>query len=205
MIRRYARPYARAVMEVADTPADARALHDELQGFESVRRRTPELVEMFANPGIAVDDKIAVSGTIGQRLALSALSLRILEVLVRNHRMNQLGEILEALRQMVNDALGVSVAQVRSAMELDEREKSQLQTTLEQRFGEKIDLELQTDPDLLGGFVAQIGSEVYDASVRRRLNKLKNRSRDPFSILIFIINSIHRIDHEFLESIWRST
>ncbi len=120
--------------------------------------------------------------------------------------MNQLGEILEALRQMVNDALGVSVAQVRSAMELDEREKSELQTTLEQRFGEKIDLELQTDPDLLGGFVAQIGSEVYDASVRGRLNKLReDRSRDRFSILIIITDNIHRIDHEFLESIWRST
>lgn len=173
MIRSYARPYAKAILEVVESPAQSRSIHQELSRFESVRRDSQPLKESMENPAVGMDARIGIIGEVGRRLELSALAVRILEVLTRNHRINQLGSILEALGQMINDEAGVSVAKVRAAHQLDQAQRSELQAALEKRFGKKIELEVSTDPELLGGFVAQIGSEIYDASVRGRIENLR--------------------------------
>lgn len=173
MIRSYARPYARAILEVAESPAQARSFHEELKRFDDVRRDSQPLRDAMENPAVSNDARIGIVREIGSRLKLSELSMRILEVLTRNHRINQLGGVLDALEQMVNDEAGIAVAKVRAAHELDETQRTELRTALEQRFQKKIQLEVSTDPELLGGFVAQIGSEIYDASVRGRIENLR--------------------------------
>ena len=173
MIRGYARPYAKAIFEVAESPAQARSLHDELSGFEEVRRSSRPLQDSMQNPAVSVDARLGIVRAIGGKLGLTALAVRILEVLTRNHRINQLGSVLEALAQMINDEAGISVAKVRAAHDLDDAQRAELRSALEERFGKTIELQVSTDPDLLGGFVAQIGSEIYDASVRGRIENLR--------------------------------
>jgi F-type H+-transporting ATPase subunit delta len=97
----------------------------------------------------------------------------VLEVLVRNNRINQLGSILEAWRESINRASGVAMANVRSAHQLSSAEEEELRRALEAKTGKRIDLHVETDPSLLGGFVAKIGSEVFDASVAGRLERLE--------------------------------
>lgn len=174
MVRRFARPYARAMMDVAGTPEKANVVREELARFEKARSGSAEMQELFANPGIDIDSKLAITKTIAGKLGVTELSLRLLELLIRNHRMNQLGAILDALTSYVNEALGVSVANVRSAHELSEAEVAELRKTLETKVGGKVDLTVATDPTLLGGFVARIGSEIYDASVVGKINKFRN-------------------------------
>ncbi|HUO85288.1 MAG TPA: ATP synthase F1 subunit delta [Thermoanaerobaculia bacterium] len=173
MIRRFARPYARAIMDVAASPEAARNLHTEMKRFEQALGTSRDLRELFASPAVHVDQKIAVASTLGAKLELSALAQRVIEVLIRNHRIVDLDAILAGLLQMIHEALAISVARVRTAHELSEEQRRDLTRALEQRFGGKIDLELAVDTALLGGFVAQVGSEIYDASVRGQLNLLK--------------------------------
>ena len=173
MIRSYARPYAKAILEVTQSSDQGRAIHAELARFEKVRKSSQQLQEAMENPGVALDDRIGISASIATRLEIGDLGKRILEVLIRNHRINQLGAVLEALEQMINDEAGISVAKVRAAHELDETQRGELRRALEQRFGTKVELEVSTDPHLLGGFVAQLGSEIYDASVRGRIENLR--------------------------------
>ncbi|MDX1584720.1 MAG: ATP synthase F1 subunit delta [Thermoanaerobaculia bacterium] len=173
MIRSYAKPYAKAILEVTESIDQARSVHAELETFESVRRDSEQLQDSMENPAVGVDDRVAIAGTIAGTLELGALATRILEVLIRNHRINQLGAILDALEQMIHEEAGISVAKVRVAHELDESQREELRRALEQRFGGKVELEVTTDADLLGGFVAQLGSEIYDASVRGRIENLR--------------------------------
>jgi len=173
VIRSFARPYARAILEVAGSATAAESLHRELASFEQTRRKSTELVEVFANPAFAIDVKRSVADTIAKRLGLGDLAGRVVNVLIQNHRINQLGAILDALRAEINEELGRVVAHVRSAHELTQSEREELRAALETRFGRKIDLEVETDRTLLGGFVAQLGSEVYDASVIGQLGKLR--------------------------------
>lgn len=173
MIRSYARPYAKAILEVAESAAQARTFHEELSRFEKVRRSSQPLEDAMENPAVGVEARLGIVREVAGRLELSELALRILEVLTRNHRINQLGAVLDALEQMVNDEAGISVAKVRAAHELDETQRAELRTALEERFQKTIQLEVSTDPELLGGFVAQIGSEIYDASIRGRIENLR--------------------------------
>lgn len=173
MIRKFARPYARALMEIQPDPTQALRTLDELARFERARASSADLEELFRNPGFDAETRIRITRTMGDRLELSDLTKKIIEVLVRNHRINDLSSIIEGWRAMVNQALGVSVAEVRTAHTLAPDEQAGLQASLEKRFGRKIELRLSTDASLLGGFIAQVESEVYDASVSGQINKFK--------------------------------
>jgi len=173
MIRRFARPYARAFMDAAGSPAKASELRAELTRFAAALHVSNDLRELYANPGIDEETKVSITQRLGRRMTLGELANRVLDMLVRNHRINDLDAILEALASYVNTALGVAVAEVRSAKHLNADEIQELADTLAKRVGKKVELDIRTDPKLLGGFVVQIGSEIWDASVAGKINKFR--------------------------------
>ena len=173
MIRRFARPYARAIMDVARTPENAAALRDQLVTFERVRKSAADLHELYANPGIDADSKNRITAEIAQRLGLSDLAVRLLHVLIQNRRINDLGDIIAGLSAMIREATGTVAAEVRSAGALNAKEEADLRAMLERKTGAKVDVSVTIDPALIGGFVARIGSEVYDASVSGKIEKFR--------------------------------
>jgi F-type H+-transporting ATPase subunit delta len=173
VIRRFARPYARAAMEVAKTPENAAKLRDELTQFEKVRKSSTDLQLMYANPGIEHDSKNKVTAAIAKRLGLSDLTIRLLDILIQNRRINDLSDIVAGLATMIREATGTVAADVRSASKLSSKEEGELRAMLEKKVGAKIDLDVTVDPALIGGFVAKIGSEVYDASVAGKIEKFR--------------------------------
>jgi len=175
VIRRFARPYARAIIDVAGSAQRANTIRAELNRFEQARRQSVELQEVFANPGIEMAAKFKIAHAIASRLGLSDLTGKVLEVLIRNHRVNALVSVVDALEAMINDQLNVAIADVRSAHKLNEQEIAQLRKTLEQKFGKRVEVRVETDPALLGGFVAQIGSEIFDASVVGKIHKFRDQ------------------------------
>lgn len=173
MIRRFARPYARAIMDVAGSPETAAKLRDELTQFEQVRKSSSELQLMYANPGIDHDSKNKVTAAIARRVGLSDFAVRLLDVLIQNRRINDLSDIVAGLATMIREATGTVAAEVRAASELSSKEEGELRAMLERKVGGKVDLDVTVDPQLIGGFVAKIGSEVYDASVAGKIEKFR--------------------------------
>ena len=174
MIRRFARPYARAIRDAAGTAQKANEIRGELLRFESAMRNSAELREFYANPAIDETTKLTVTQRLASKMKASELAAKTLEVLVRFHRINDIGAILAALAEYVNRELGVAVAEVRSAKHLSADEIAQLADTLGKKVGKKVELDIRTDPELLGGFVARIGSEVWDASVIGKIQKFRD-------------------------------
>ena len=173
MIRRFARPYARAVIDVAGSAQRANTVRAELDKFDQALRESSDLRELYANPGIENETKFKVTHAIASRLGLSELTGKVLEVLIRNHRINQMDAVVDALTELVNDELNIAIAEVRTAHKLTEQETAQLRKTLEQKAGRRVEVRLETDPALIGGFVAKIGSEVFDASVAGKIQKFR--------------------------------
>src|SRR3954453_16042008 len=137
MIRRFARPYGRAAMELAKTPENAAKLRDELTQFEQVRKSSSELQLMYANPGIEHVSKTKVTAAIAKRLELSGLTLRLLALLIQNRRINHLGHLVGGLGTRIRDATGTVAADVRSASKLSSKEESELRAMLERKVGAK--------------------------------------------------------------------
>jgi F-type H+-transporting ATPase subunit delta len=172
VIRRFARPYARAIMDAAGSPAKANELRGELVRFAAALRGSSDLRDFYANP---VDEaaKLNVTQQLARKMKASDLAAKTLEVLVRHHRINDIDAIVEALAAYVNKALGVAVAEVRSAKALTPEEIRELADTLSKKVGKSVELDIKTDPKLLGGFVVRIGSEIWDASVIGKINKFR--------------------------------
>lgn len=173
MIRRFARPYAKALMEVTNSAEKANALRAELERFEQVRMSSTELQELYANPGFDFAAKSGVTQTIARKLGLSDLAGKVLDLLIQNHRMNDLRAIVDGLAEMVRRATGTLAAEVRAAQPLSNQDLAELRRTLETKFGRRVDVTVTTDLSLLGGFVAKVGSEVYDASVAGKIHKFR--------------------------------
>jgi F-type H+-transporting ATPase subunit delta len=173
VIRRFARPYARAIIDAAGSAQKANELRGELMRFEAAMNTSAELRELYLNPAIDEATKIRLTDSLAAKMKMSDLGKKTLEVLVRFHRINDLSAILAAVAAYVNSALGVAVAEVRSAKSLSPDEIQQLADTLSKKTGKKVELDIKTDPALLGGFVARIGSEIWDASVAGKITKFK--------------------------------
>lgn len=174
MIRRFVRPYARALMDVAGSPQAANAVRGELMRFEAALNTSEELRALYANPGISSEQKMAVTQQLAKKMKLGELATKFLEVLLRSNRLNDLGAVLEGIHHAVNAAMGVAVAEVRSARTLTPDEMQELARVLGEKVGKSVELDVKTDPALLGGFVAKVGSEIYDASVSGKINKFRD-------------------------------
>ncbi len=159
-------------MDAAGSPAKANELRGELVRFAAALRGSSDLRDFYANP---VDEsaKLNVTQQLARKMKASDLAAKTLEVLVRHHRINDIDAIVDALAAYVNKALGVAVAEVRSAKALTPEEIRELADTLSKKVGKSVELDIKTDPKLLGGFVVRIGSEIWDASVIGKINKFR--------------------------------
>jgi F0F1-type ATP synthase delta subunit len=125
-------------MDVAQSPEKAATLRDELTAFEKVRKSSADLQAMYANPGIEFDVKNKITAAIAQRIGMSDLAVRLLDVLIRNRRINDLSDIVAGLATMIREATGTVAADVRSASVLSASEEAALRAMLERKAGAKV-------------------------------------------------------------------
>jgi F-type H+-transporting ATPase subunit delta len=98
---------------------------------------------------------------------------RFLAILARRDRLALVPEIAQVFRRLLNEHRGIAVAQVTTAVPIDERQKATIASRLGQRVGKTVTVETRVDPEILGGVIAQIGDNVLDGSVRGRLERLR--------------------------------
>jgi F-type H+-transporting ATPase subunit delta len=167
--------YARALADVLAAGGDYRKVLAELEDFETAYRENPELREVFVSPAVALPQKLKVLEAIGQRLGESPVTLNFLRVLLANYRMPLLEEAVQAYRKIANDREGIVQVTITSASELSEAERESVAARFRQLTGKQVELDFRIDNGLLGGMMAQIGSTVYDGSVRGSLARIREQ------------------------------
>ena len=81
-------------------------------------------------------------------------------------------DILKDYDRRIRLELAKRHAVIESATELDSETRGQLENTLRGKYGQDLTTEFRTEAGLIGGLRIKIGSDVYDSSVRERLNRL---------------------------------
>ena len=115
-------------------------------------------------------------GVLGQLLpGVSPDVQRFLAILAHRDRLDLVPEIAAVFERLLNEHRGIAVAQVTTAVPIDERQKAVIASKLARRLGKTVTLETRVDASILGGVVAQIGDDVIDGSVRGRLERLRRR------------------------------
>jgi F-type H+-transporting ATPase subunit delta len=169
-VARYARAFADVVTaEKLDTAALDRQMDDFLATWDA----SAELRELFANPAVAVPQKIAVLDKMNAKLKLQKELRNLLAVLIKNDRIGEVKDVAAAYRVEMQERRGIRPVEIVTARELDEKDRAGLVDGVSKLAGAQIQASFKLDKSILGGTVVRIGSTVYDGSVRGRLERLK--------------------------------
>lgn len=167
--------YARALADVALESGQEEAVARDLEIYREIFRAVPELLPAFDSPAVPREAKDRLLAALLERHPVCRIAANFLRVLLENHRLRHFDEICRRYVRVVNERKGIVFAQVRSAAALSGEDMEALRAGLARATGKKIALETRTEPDLLGGVIVQIGSTVYDGSIRTQLEELRRR------------------------------
>ena len=164
--------YARAYYELAQEKKLQKELDQDSGLLRQTMEQYPQLMKMMEAPEIPAERKRAsmehIFGGSCQKETLELVAL-----LLRKGRIAYLTDILKEYGRLSALQRGEATAWVRSASELSEQQRMKLQKVLEKKTNRKITLQVQVEPELLGGMVVRLGDQLYDNSVRSRLEKMR--------------------------------
>lgn len=164
--------YAAAIFQVAEAEDRIDQVSDELFHFGKALERSHELRTALTDIGVPHERKSAViDELLGDRAA--ELTKHLIGFVVAQGHARELGAIVDELATLAAEQRSKVLAEVRSAIPLDEDQRKRLNETLSKATGKTVDAKVIVDPTVVGGIYAKIGDQVIDATVRKRLQDLK--------------------------------
>jgi F-type H+-transporting ATPase subunit delta len=167
--------YARALFDVAQKEADIEQAGRDLAAFAGLVAGSDALNRALSSPVIPAARKRAV---VDQLLAkagpIAPVVVKLLGLLADRDRLGLLPDIAAAYRNRLMEHAKVVRAEVVTAVPIPADRVAALQRGLAGATGRDVQLEARVDPSIIGGAITRIGSTVYDGSVTRQLEKMKD-------------------------------
>jgi F-type H+-transporting ATPase subunit delta len=172
--RAAAAPFARALFEVA-RHSDPVRIGQELHGFVALVEAHPDLLKVLINAAIPPSAKANVLREVFALQPLANPLARVLLLLAERDQLIILPEITELYDERLLDFQGVVRAEVTTAEPLAPAHQQALEQGLAQATGRRVQMSTRVDPAILGGLVTRIGSRVFDGSIARHLDRVKQQ------------------------------
>lgn len=163
---------ADAGFEVADRSDRLGAVEDSLRTFADLTRSNADLRFAMTDPGASDSSKEQLVGELLQHKA-DEIAIVLLRVLIGLTHGVRLDEQVVDLADKAAKKQGHIVADVHTAIELDDSYKSRIASTLTSVVGSRVEPRFVVDPSIVGSIVVRVGDEVWDGSVRQRLEQAR--------------------------------
>jgi F-type H+-transporting ATPase subunit delta len=165
---------ADAVFGAAGRNGELERVEDEIFRFSRIYALAGDLRRALTDPVLPVEAKQAV---VSELLAgkVSDETLLLVRELIARGRAHDLDRALAALAAMAAARRGRIVAEVRSAVELDDERRRRLSEALQEAVGRPVELHVVIDPTVVGSLAVRVGDELYDGTVRRQLETARER------------------------------
>ncbi len=167
-----ARRYAEAAFEIGRSDRSLDTWERDLDRLRSALA-DEELRALVEHPAVAFADKERVVRRVVSDVSPEALNLVLL--MVRRGRPGAIGPMVDHFATLVRRHRGVALAEVRTALPLEDEQRTAVVERLHELTGDEIEINEVVDESLIGGITVRIGDRLYDASVRNRLERLRAR------------------------------
>jgi F-type H+-transporting ATPase subunit delta len=164
--------YANAFSAIVAAEGASNEVTDELFRFSRVLEGNDELRQALADPHIPAARRQQIVEDLLSGKA-SDTTTALVSMVVATGRVKELPAIVERLMSLSASRSDRQIAEVRSAVELTEDQRTKLAASLSAATGSDVDVVVVVDPTVMGGVVAQIGDTVIDGTVRSRLARLR--------------------------------
>ena len=168
------RRYARALFSLASEENRVSGVREELRRLGAALEASPELRAVLVQPLVPAAERRRVLEAVAEKLAASSLLQRFYAFLIDQRRLISFEAIEAEFVRLADEAAGRAKARVRTAQALSAEQLARLARALTARAGRTIELEVEVDPTLVGGLVAQLGDTVYDGSLKTQLSQLRS-------------------------------
>jgi len=165
--------YAKALMLIGEEYGQAHQYKEELGQLVELFDNTIELEQVVTNPLFDKNDRKKVLSAVLEKTEFSSIMKSFLLLLFDKGRINFLREICEFYKKLVDELQGVVHATLVSAVELSADATEKIKQGLAKRTGKEVILDIEQDPELIGGIVTKIGDLVLDGSVKTQLFNMR--------------------------------
>ena len=166
------RGYAEALFRVAAAEGELDAVERQLFAFAQLLDTETRVRDALLDASLPAENKRGlIADALGDRA--NPLAVNMLAFVAEQGRTRELGRIVEELAEVAAETRESAVAEVRSAVPLDEASRKKLAAALATATGRPIEVRVVVDPSVVGGVVAKVGDEVFDGSVRSRLEEAR--------------------------------
>jgi F-type H+-transporting ATPase subunit delta len=167
--------YSRAIVDVALETGSEPAVTKDLMVYRQIFLEVPEVVAALQNPAIPKSAKERVLSALMEMYPVAATTGNFMRVLLDHNRFAYFGEIVDCYLRILDERNGIVPALATVASPLTEAQAEGLRKDISGAIGHEVKLEVRPDPGLIGGVVLQLGSTVYDGSVRKHLENIRQR------------------------------
>ena len=166
--------YATALIDVLPSDQIEAGLQQQ-QTFLAFLTSQPDARRFLENPALAGERRNRLLKEMTSALGLDRRIANFISILANRNRLPLLEKITTEYERLMDSRLGIVRARVTAAQTLDAAQQQALAKKLQDITGKQIRMEIGVDPSLIGGVIAQVGSTVYDGSVRQRLEAFKTK------------------------------
>jgi F-type H+-transporting ATPase subunit delta len=164
--------YATALFGLARDEQQIDAVSRSLDTLEAAMTESPDFKALISSPLIDRAEAGKAIRALGPTLSLDPITANFLGVLADNGRLGELKAVIKTVRKLAAANRGETTAEVTSAFPLNDDQVARIKSNLRARLGRDVTIDAKVDPQLLGGLVVRLGSQMIDASIRTKLNTL---------------------------------
>jgi F-type H+-transporting ATPase subunit delta len=168
-----ARRYAKALFGLAVEKGRVEPWSDSLLALKQAVESSHDLRDVLSNPVYSKEQRRAIVGQLAEAVKLDPDPTNLLFLLAQRNRLAYLGGVVDTFRELADAQLGRVRARVTSAVPLDASSAQAIADKLSAATKAKVLLDRTVDPAILGGAITQVGSVVYDGSIRTQLEDLR--------------------------------
>jgi F-type H+-transporting ATPase subunit delta len=165
--------YGRALADVVLGKGEHLEIQQELRAFVQMFHDSSELREVFSNPTISQQQQRGVLEALIALAKPKQTTVNFLHVLLGHYRLRFLPEVYDSFSRILDERLNIVSAEITTATPISVEQQKLLSDQLRKVTGKDVRLKFSTDPELIGGVVTHIGSEIYDGSIRNQLEQLR--------------------------------
>lgn len=165
--------YATALYDLGEGEKALDAVADDLRGLQELIGESEDFRRLIRSPLILREEQWKAVESVLQKAEVNALTRRFVGVITENRRLFALPEIIAAYLRLLAERRGEVTAEVTSAVKLNEGQTKALEDALRSALGAKVSVQLNIEPEILGGLVVRVGSRMFDSSLRTKLTRMQ--------------------------------
>lgn len=165
--------YAQALFDLADETGVLDAVRADLKSLRSAWSDSADLRRLATSPVIAAEDQQKGLVAIADAAKFNGVTRNFLGLLGQNGRAGDLTAVIAGFDRLYAKKTGVVAAEVVSAMALTPAQMKSIQSALRGSLGKDPEMTARVDPSILGGLKVKVGSKLFDASLKTKLDQMK--------------------------------